>query len=97
MIRPIMKSEVILAQPCAPATAADLPVAQDLLDTLAAHRDTCVGMAANMVGVRKRIIVFIDGGKARAMLNPEIVSAQGPYQAQEGCLSLAGKRVAERF
>ncbi|MDO4889803.1 MAG: peptide deformylase, partial [Coriobacteriaceae bacterium] len=52
---------------------------------------------ANMVGVRKRIIVFVDGGKARAMLNPEIVSAQGSYQAQEGCLSLAGRRAAERF
>ena len=97
MIRPIMKSEIILAQPCEPASAADLPVAQDLLDTLEAHAATCVGMAANMIGVRKRIIVFVDGTARRAMLNPEIVSAQGPYQAEEGCLSLAGKRPATRY
>ncbi|MDO4399697.1 MAG: peptide deformylase [Coriobacteriia bacterium] len=97
MIRPIMKSEVILAQPCAAATAADLDVAQDLLDTLAAHRDTCVGMAANMIGVRKQVIVFVDGNTPRAMLNPEIVSAQGPYQVKEGCLSLVGTREATRY
>ena len=97
MIRPIMKSEVILAQPCVEVGASDLAVAQDLLDTLAAHRDTCVGMAANMIGVRKRIIVFVDGNAPRAMLNPEITSAQGPYQVKEGCLSLVGVRPALRY
>ena len=97
MIRPIMKSELILAQPCEEAQVADLPVAQDLLDTLAAHADTCVGMAANMIGVRKRVIVFVDGSARRAMLNPEIVSAAGPYEVEEGCLSLVGKRPATRY
>ena len=92
-----MTSEIILAQPCAEATLADVPVAQDLLDTLAAHAATCVGMAANMIGVRKRIIVFVDGGARRAMLNPVIVSAQGAYQVEEGCLSLVGKRPATRY
>ena len=97
MIRPIMKSETILAPPGDEADAFDLAVAQDLLDTLAAHADTCVGMAANMIGVRKRIIVFVDGGERRAMLNPQIIQAQGPYQAEEGCLSLVGKRPANRY
>ncbi|MDY3992519.1 MAG: peptide deformylase, partial [Evtepia sp.] len=62
MIQPIMKDPIFLAQPSAPATEADLPVAQDLLDTLAAHKDGCVGMAANMIGVSKRIIVFDNEG-----------------------------------
>ena len=97
MIRPIMKSELILAQACEAATLADVPVAQDLLDTLEAHAATCVGMAANMIGVRKRIIVFVDGNARRAMLNPEVVSAAGPYQVEEGCLSLTGKRPATRY
>jgi peptide deformylase len=97
MIRPIMTSQLILGRPSEEATAADLPVAEDLLDTLAVHRDRCVGMAANMIGVRKRIIVFVDGPKARVMLNPEIVSAQGPYDTEEGCLSLVGKRPAKRY
>ena len=97
MIRPIMKSELVLAQPCEPADAFDLAVAQDLLDTLEAHAETCVGMAANMIGVRKRVIAFVDGGKRRAMLNPEVVQAQGPYETEEGCLSLVGKRPATRY
>ena len=97
MIRPIMKSEIIFTWDCAEATADDLAVAQDLLDTLAAHADTCVGLAANMIGVRKRVIAFVDGATRRAMLNPEIVQAQGPYQAEEGCLSLPGKRPATRY
>ena len=97
MIKPIMKSQVILSQPCEAAGIADLPVANDLLDTLAAHRATCVGMAANMIGVRKRIIAFADGDKLRVMLNPEIISSAGPYETQEGCLSLTGKRPATRF
>ena len=97
MIRPIMTSEIVLGQPCAEASAADIPVAQDLLDTLQAHRATCVGMAANMIGVRTRVIVFEDGQVPRAMLNPEIVWAQGAYQTEEGCLSLLGRRPATRF
>ena len=97
MIRPIMKSEVFLALPSEPATPADAAVGADLLDTLAAHADECVGMAANMIGVAKRIIVFDDEGSHRLMYNPEIVAAAGPYEAQEGCLSLAGQRSAKRF
>lgn len=97
MIKPIMQSEIIFRFPCEEASAYDLAVAQDLLDTLAAHSDTCVGLAANMIGVRKRVIAFVDGGERRAMLNPQIVQAQGPYQAEEGCLSLVGKRPAKRF
>ena len=97
MIRPIMKSEVIFGWHIEDATADDLAVAQDLLDTLEAHADTCVGLAANMIGARKRVIAFVDGIERRAMLNPEIVQAQGPYQAEEGCLSLVGKRAATRY
>ena len=75
----------------------DLPVAQDLRDTLAAHRDGCVGMAANMIGVAKRIIIFDDNGSATVMFNPEIVKCSGPYEAEEGCLSLPGTRKAKRY
>ena len=97
MIRQIMRSEKFLAEPSEPAGEDDLPVARDLLDTLAAHEGACVGMAANMIGVRKRIIVFADGRKLRAMLNPEIVSAAAPYDTEEGCLSLRGMRPAKRY
>lgn len=97
MIRPIVTSEIFLAQPSDEATAADLPVAQDLLDTLAAHRATCVGLAANMIGMRTRIIAFVDGNTPRAMMNPEILAKAGPFDAEEGCLSLIGKRPATRF
>ncbi len=87
MIRPIMKDLIFLAQKSAPATVMDLPVAQDLRDTLAAHRDGCVGMAANMIGVAKRIIIFDDSGSATVMFNPEIVKCSGAYETEEGCLS----------
>lgn len=97
MIQPIMKDPIFLAQPSAPATEADLPVAQDLLDTLAAHKDGCVGMAANMIGVSKRIIVFDNEGTYMVMFNPEIVKSSQPYQAEEGCLSLTGRRTAKRY
>lgn len=97
MIRTIVKDPIFLAQKSAPATATDLPVAQDLRDTLEAHRDGCVGMAANMIGVRKRIIIFDDGGGATVMFNPEIVKRSGPYEAEEGCLSLPGTRKAKRY
>ena len=97
MIRPIMKDPIFLAQKSAPATMLDLPVAQDLRDTLAVHRDGCVGMAANMIGVAKRIIIFDDNGSATVMFNPEIVKCSGPYEAEEGCLSLAGTRKVKRY
>ena len=97
MIRPIMKDPIFLAQKSAPATMQDLPVAQDLRDTLEAHRDGCVGMAANMIGVAKRIIIFDDKGSATVMFNPEIVKRSGAFDAEEGCLSLPGTRKAKRW
>ena len=97
MIRAIMKDPIFLSQKSAPATVLDLPVVQDLRDTLEAHRDGCVGMAANMIGVAKRIIIFEENGKASVLLNPEIVKCSGAYEAEEGCLSLSGTRKAKRF
>ena len=97
MIRDICKDEAFLAQKAETATAEDLDTAQDLLDTLAAHREGCVGMAANMIGVNKRIIVFDDDGKYQVMFNPVIVKHDGPYEAEEGCLSLTGHRKVKRF
>ena len=97
MIRDICKDEAFLARKAEPATADDLGTAQDLLDTLAAHKDGCVGMAANMIGVSKRIIVFDDDGKYQVMFNPVIVKRDRPYEAEEGCLSLTGRRRAKRF
>jgi len=97
MERPIMKDPIFLAQKSAPATAEDLPVAQDLLDTLIAHRDGCVGVAANMIGVSKRIIVFDNDGAYMTMFNPEIIKYTEPYEAEEGCLSLEGKRKTKRY
>ena len=97
MIKPIIKDPIFLAQKSAPAALPDLPVAQDLRDTLSAHRDGCVGMAANMIGVARRIIIFDDNGTTSAMFNPEIVKFSGPYGAEEGCLSLTGTRKAKRY
>ena len=97
MIKPIVKDPIFLAQKSAQATVPDLPVAQDLRDTLAAHRDGCVGMAANMIGVSKRIIIFDDNGIPTVMFNPEIIKQSGPYEAEEGCLSLSGTREAKRY
>lgn len=97
MIKPIMKDPIFLAQKSAPATLLDLSVAQDLRDTLEAHRDGCVGMAANMIGVAKRIIIFDDSGNATIMFNPEIIKCSGAYEAEEGCLSLSGTRKAKRY
>ena len=97
MIHPIMKDPIFLAQKSAPATKEDLQVAQDLLDTLTAHKDGCVGMAANMIGVSKRIIAFDNEGKYMVMFNPEIVKRSEPYEAEEGCLSLPGTRKAKRY
>ena len=96
MVREIMRDEAFLSQKAEPATLEDLPVAQDLLDTLAAHNG-CVGMAANMIGVCKRIIAFDNKGKYMVMFNPEIIKKSGPYEAEEGCLSLTGTRKARRW
>ena len=97
MIRPIMKDPIFLSQKSASATVMDLPVARDLRDTLEAHRDGCVGMAANMIGVAKRIIIFDDSSSATVMFNPEIVKCSGAYEAEEGCLSLTGTRKTKRW
>ena len=90
MVRELMHDPIFLAQKSEAATKEDLGVAQDLLDTLTFHKDGCVGMAANMIGVTRRIIVFDNEGQYMTMLNPEIIRAEGEYEAQEGCLSLLG-------
>ena len=97
MIQPIMKDPIFLGGKSAPATRDDLQVAQDLLDTLAAHREGCVGMAANMIGVRKRIIVFDNEGTDMVMFNPVILKKEGLYDTEEGCLSLPGIRPTKRW
>lgn len=97
MIRPIMTNEFFLSQPSDLASTADEAVCDNLLDTFEFHRDRCVGMAANMISIRKRIIVFDDSGKQRVMLNPEIVESEGEYEAEEGCLSLEGVRRTRRY
>ena len=97
MVKPITKDPIFLAQKSVPATILDLPVAQDLKDTLEAHREGCVGMAANMIGVNKRIIVFDDHGSATVMFNPELVKCSGAYETEEGCLSLSGVRKTRRW
>ena len=97
MVREIMKDTLFLAQKSSPATAEDLPVAADLLETLEAHKESCVGMAANMIGVSKRIIGFDNDGVFMIMFNPEIIKKSGPYEAEEGCLSLTGTRKAKRW
>ena len=97
MIRDICKDEFFLAQRSQPTAPEDLGVAQDLLDTLAAHRDGCVGMAANMIGVSKRVIAFDNDGKYDVMFNPVIVKRSGPYETEEGCLSLTGRRKTKRY
>ena len=90
MVKEIVHSPILLAAKSEPAVAADLQTVQDLLDTLSAHADECVGMAANMIGVRKRIIAFDNMGVYMTMLNPEIIEKSEPYEAEEGCLSFLG-------
>jgi len=97
MEKPIMKDPVFLGYPSAPATIKDLQTARDLMDTLIANREGCVGMAANMIGVAKRIIVFDNDGEYMTMFNPEIVKSSQPCEAEEGCLSLTGTRKAKRY
>lgn len=90
MVREIVHDPILLGARSEDATAEDLELARDLMDTLIAHRERCVGMAANMIGQRKRIIVFENEGAYMTMLNPEILKASGPYDTQESCLSLLG-------
>ena len=98
MVKELMHDPIFLAQPSAPAAKEDLGIVQDLLDTLNAHKETCVGMAANMIGVCKRIIAFNNEGKYEVMLNPEIVKSSGEFETEEGCLSLlGGPRKTKRF
>ena len=98
MVRELVHDPFLLARKSEIATKEDLPIAQDLLDTLIAHRDSCVGMAANMSGQYKRIIVFDNGGKLDLMFNPEIIKASGEYDTEEGCLSLlGGPRKTKRY
>ena len=97
MVREIMRDPLFLAEPSAEATRADKRIALDLLDTLRAHEEGCVGMAANMIGEHKRIIaVQLPFGPA-AMINPVITRKQGPYETEEGCLSLSGVRKTKRY
>ena len=97
MVCEICRDEAFLAQKAEPAAEEDLGTARDLLDTLIAHKDGCVGMAANMIGVNKRIIAFDNEGEYMVMLNPAIIKQSGAYEAEEGCLSLTGTRKAKRF
>ena len=98
MVRELIHDPIFLAQKSKPATKDDLPVAQDLLDTLNHHKEGCVGMAANMIGVTKRIIVFDCEGSYMTMLNPEILKVSGEYETEEGCLSLlGGPRKTKRY
>ena len=98
MIQEVMHDPIFLAQTSQPATQDDLQVAQDLLDTLTANKDACVGMAANMIGVCKRIIVFDNEGEYMTMFNPEIIKQSGSYETEEGCLSLlGGPRKCKRY
>lgn len=98
MQKTIVRSRIMLSRPARPATDADRSIAQDLLDTLQAHEATCAGMAANMIGQNVSIIAFFDERKrACVMLNPRITERTGPYQTEEGCLSLDGVRPATRY
>ena len=98
MVRELMHDPFFLARKSTPATMEDLEVARDLLDTLQFHKDSCVGMAANMIGVTRRIIAFDNGGSYMVMLNPVILKASEEYETEEGCLSLlGGPRKTKRF
>lgn len=90
MVRELVHDPIFLARKAEPATKEDLPTAEDLLETLTAHRETCVGMAANMIGVCKRIIAFDNAGSYMVMFNPKIVKATEVYETEESCLSLLG-------
>ena len=98
MIKELMHDPIFLSLKSEVATKEDLQVAEDLLDTLAVHKDSCVGMAANMIGVRKRIIAFDNEGTYMVMFNPEIIKKSEPYETEKGCLSLlGGPRKCKRY
>ena len=97
MVREICRDIIFLAQKSEDAAINDLPVGADLLETLIFHKDGCVGMAANMIGVSKRIICFDNEGEYMTMYNPVIIRKSEPYEAEEGCLSLTGTRKTKRF
>ena len=98
MVKELIHDPILLSIKSEKATKEDLQVAQDLLDTLAAHKDGCVGMAANMIGVHKRIIAFDNDGSYMVMFNPEIIKSSEPYDTEEGCLSLlGGPRKCKRY
>lgn len=97
MVREIVHSQLMLRMPSAPATPDDTALGQDLMDTLAAHAHECVGLAANMIGVRKRVIAVDEDGRALVMFNPELLETSDPYQTEEACLSLEGARPATRY
>ena len=97
MIKPIVRDAFFLNQKSDEATKVDLPIAQDLEDTLKANRERCVGMAANMIGYRKKIIIIATGFADMVMINPEIIARSEPYETEEGCLSLLGVRKTTRY
>lgn len=98
MVKELVHDPILLAMKSETAAKDDLQTAQDLADTLSVHKDSCVGMAANMIGVHKRIIVFDNGGEYMTMLNPEILKRSEPYETEEGCLSLlGGPRKCKRY
>ena len=97
MVKQIVKDPLFLAQKSEPATESDRQIVTDLMDTLRANLDRCVGMAANMIGVKKYIIVVASGPFQFAMINPVITKKLKPYQTEEGCLSLTGKRPCTRY
>lgn len=97
MVKDIVKDPFFLGQKSADATKADIQTANDLIDTLRHNSDICVGMAANMIGVKKRIIVFDNGGMIFVMFNPEIIEKSGEYETEESCLSLSGSRPTKRY
>ena len=97
MVRTIIRDVIFLARKSQEATMEDVSIAQDLADTLAAHKERCVGLAANMIGVGKRIIAFYDGTKLEVMFNPEIIKCDGAFETEEGCLSLDGVRKTKRY
>lgn len=97
MIRPIVHVEALLARPSVEATPGDEQLARDLADTLLAHRDDCLGLAANMIGSPKRAIAVMSQGAPLVMMNPRITGKRSPYQTEEGCLSLAGTRPTQRW
>ena len=97
MVKPIVKDIFFLQQKSTAATPMDLQTVYDLLDTLEANRAGCVGLAANMIGVRKRIIAVSLGAADLAMINPEIIRKEQPFETEEGCLSLSGVRTTTRY